>query len=82
MVKRYPYENFPIRFYDNGTGLRLTRPQIESKSFLSDVFIPQKQFYPNGISEEAHIKNARKYESLGETIKNMNGKLIDIDSIA
>lgn len=82
MVRRYPHENFPIRFYDNGTGLRLTRPQIESKSFLSDVFIPRKQFYPNNISEEVHVKNARKYEELRTTIESMDGQLIDIDIIA
>lgn len=81
MVKRNPYENFPIKFYDNNTGLKLTRKQIESKDFLSDAFIPRRQFYPNHISEELHKKNALKYKELAKKINLMNEKLVDIDDI-
>lgn len=81
MVRRYPYDAFPITFYDYDTGMRLTRPQIESKDFLSDVFIPRKQFYPNNISEEIHKKNAKKYHELWVIIHEMDGKLIDLEAI-
>lgn len=64
MVRRYPYSEFPIKFYDSTWTLRLTRPQIESKSFLQNVFIPRRQFYPNHISEVLHIKNATRYEDI------------------
>ena len=81
MVKRNPYSTFPIKFYDNSTGLKLTRKQIESKDFLGDVFIPRRQFYPNHISEELHTKNAAKYEELGEKINLMDGKMVNIDVV-
>gem|GEM_PF-3802445 len=81
MVKKNPYGNFPITLYDNNTGLKLTRKQIESKDFLSDAFIPRRQFYPNHISEELHKKNALKYEELAKKINLMDEKFVDIDDI-
>ena len=81
MVRRYPYDAFPITFYDYDTGMRLTRPQIESKDFLSDIFIPRKQFYPNHISEEVHKKNSKRYDELAKLIQEMDGKLVDIESV-
>lgn len=81
MVKRNPYENFPIKLYDNNTGIKLTRKQIESKDFLSDAFIPRKQFYPNHISEELHKKNAKKYIELAEKINAMDGNMVDLDDL-
>jgi hypothetical protein len=81
MVRRYPTDTFPITFYDYNTGLRLTRPQIESKDFLSDIFIPRKQFYPNNISEEAFQKNAKVYEDMASEISSMDGQLVDAEDV-
>ena len=81
MVRRYPNDTFPITFYDYNTGLRLTRPQIESKDFLSDIFIPRKQFYPNNISEEAFQKNAKIYADLASEISTMDNQLVDVEDI-
>lgn len=73
MVSANPYEDFPIKYYDKTWKLRFTRPNVESKSFLSNVFIPRKQFYPNHISFELHKENERFYE----TIQNLLGQLGD-----
>ena len=81
MVRRYPTDTFPITFYDYNTGLRLTRPQIESKDFLSDIFIPRKQFYPNNISEEAFQKNAKVYEDMANEISAMDSQLVDVEDV-
>jgi len=81
MVKRNPYNTFPIKFYDNSTGLKLTRKQIESKDFLWDVFVPRRQFYPNHISQELHEKNATKYEKLEQIIRSMNWKSVPLEDV-
>lgn len=64
MVKENPYENFEIKYYDKTGKLRFTRPNIESKSFLSSIFIPRQQLKPNNIPIEEHEYNQSTYETI------------------
>ncbi|EKE27565.1 MAG: hypothetical protein ACD_3C00192G0010 [uncultured bacterium (gcode 4)] len=72
MVRVNPKNDFPIKFFNKNWSLRFTRPQIESKSFLSNIFIPRRQFYPNFISEENHIQNAKYYLEIENTLKSVS----------
>lgn len=69
MVKLNPYENFEIKYYDKTGKLRFTRPNIESKSFLSSIFIPRQQLKPNNIPKEEHEYNHSTYETIWTTLE-------------
>lgn len=71
MVRQNPYNDFEIKFYDKTWKLRFTRPNIESRSFLSDIFIPRQQLKPNNIPLEEHVYNASKFECIQSILESI-----------
>lgn len=64
-IKKDPYNKFPIQVRSIGnSGLRFTRESIQSKTSLSDVFSPYRQFYPNIITEQEHKLNSKTYNQI------------------
>jgi hypothetical protein len=63
-IRFNPNDKFSIKLNSLTPWLKLTRESIISKTTLSDVFSPWRQFYPNEISEQNHIENSKKYHNL------------------